>query len=286
MLVSTKTMLREARAGGYAVGAFNTSDLEITQAIVAAAVEQKSPVILQTSEKAIDYAGLSQIAQIMIEAAKQAPVPVAVHLDHGKSIERAKECFEAGYTSAMIDVSRHDFAENIKMCQAVVKLADAHEASVEAELGVISGKEDYVAALKSQLTDPDEAVVFVAETGIDSLAVSIGNAHGIPSADEIFDLERLETISQKVRIPLVLHGASSTHHSRIKRAIALGVAKINIDTDVRLAFNNNLRHFLTTHPDVYDPRDILTEAAAGVRKVVAHKMELFGSVNKAGGAHV
>lgn len=281
MLVTTKEMLKKARREGYAVGAFNTSDLEITKAIITAAVESKSPVILQTSEKAIDYAGLEQIAQIMIEAAKTAPVPVAVHLDHGKSAERAKTCFEVGYTSAMIDASHHDFEENIALTKKVVGYAQKCGASVEAELGVISGKEDYVKALKSKLTDPDEAVVFVGETGIDSLAVSIGNAHGIPSANEIFDIDRLEAIGRKVKLPLVLHGASSTHPARIKRAIELGVAKINIDTDVRLAFSNNLRHFLVAHPDVYDPREILGNAAEGVTKVVMHKMKLFGSAGKA-----
>lgn len=281
MLVNTKEMLIEARKKGYAVGAFNTSDLEITKAIVAAAVESKSPVILQTSEKAIDYAGLTQIAQIMLQAAVEAPVPIAVHLDHGKSFERAKECFAAGYTSAMIDASRLDFDGNIELCQKVVKIARPKNATVEAELGVISGKEDYVKALTSKLTDPDEAVVFVAETGVDSLAVSIGNAHGIPSAHEVFDLDRLEAISRKVSLPLVLHGASSTHHSRITRAIELGVAKINIDTDVRLAFSNNLRLFLESHPDVYDPRDIMTQASEGVKKLVMKKMSLFGSVGQA-----
>ncbi len=281
MLVTTKEMLRKARKEGYAVGAFNTSDLEITRAIIDAAIEQKSPVIIQTSEKAIDYAGLTQIAEIMEQAAQAAPVPVAVHLDHGKSFERAKECIEHGYTSVMIDASRLDMEANIELCQKVVRLAHAHHVTVEAELGVISGKEDYVKALASSLTDPDEAVVFVAETGVDSLAVSIGNAHGKPSATEIFDLDRLEAISRKVSLPLVLHGASSTHHTRITRAIELGVAKINIDTDVRVAFSSNLRHFLQTHPDAYDPREIMTGASDGVKKVVAHKMQLFGSAGKA-----
>lgn len=281
MLVNTKEMLVTARKKGYAVGAFNTSDLEITQAIIAAAEAQNSPVIIQTSEKAIDYAGLRQIAQIMLTAAKAAKVPVAVHLDHGKSFERARECFEAGYTSAMIDSSRLDFDGNIEVVQRVVAIAHPRRQTVEAELGVISGQEDYVKALATKLTDPDEAVVFVAETNCDSLAVSIGNAHGVPAANELFDLERLEAISRKVSIPLVLHGASSTHPTRIKRAIELGVAKINIDTDVRLAFNHNLRHFLVTHPDAYDPRDIITEATVGVRQVVAHKMRLFGSSGRA-----
>lgn len=281
MLVNTKEMLQEARANGYAVGAFNTSDLEISQAIIAAATEAKSPVIIQTSEKAIDYAGLETIAGIMRQLAEEVPVPVAVNLDHGKSYERAKECIAVGYTAVMIDASRHDWDGNLELTKKVVALARKHNVSVEAELGVISGKEDYVQALKSALTDPDQAVVFVHETGCDSLAVSIGNAHGIPNAKEIFDLDRLEAISQKVTLPLVLHGASSTHASRIKRAIELGVAKINIDTDVRLAFANNLRHFMVSHPDVYDPRELIGQAAEGVKKVVMHKMKLFGSANKA-----
>lgn len=281
MLVTTKEILVKARAGGYAIGAFNTSDLEITQAIIDAAIEQNSPVIVQTSEKAIDYAGLPQIADIMISLAKEAPVPVAVHLDHGKSFERAEACLAAGFTSVMIDASRLDYEENVALVQKVVALAHPKHASVEAELGVISGKEDYVAALESKLTDPDQAVEFIERTHCDALAVSIGNAHGIPNAEEIFDLDRLEKIGQKVSLPLVLHGASSTHPMRIKSAIGHGVAKINIDTDIRLAFNNSLRDFLAAHPDVYDPREILGEAADGVKKVVAHKMQLFGSAGQA-----
>ncbi len=279
MLVTTKAMLIQAREKGYAVGAFNTSDLEITKAIIAAATLQKSPVIIQTSEKAIDYAGLEQISAIMRQAAEEAPVPVAVHLDHGKSLERAKECIEAGYTSVMIDASHHDYEGNVALTQSVVKIAHPRHVSVEAELGIISGKEDYIKALESKLTDPDQAVEFVKLTGLDTLAVSIGNAHGVPSADEIFDIDRLAKIGEKVHLPLVLHGASSTHPMRIKRAIELGVAKINIDTDVRLAFSNDLRQFLDHHPDVYDSREILGHAAEAVTKVVARKMELFGSVN-------
>jgi fructose-bisphosphate aldolase class II len=281
MLVNTTEMLKKARKHGYAVGAFNTSDLEMSRAIIDAAIEQDSPIIVQASEKAIDYAGLEELAAILHSLAEKAPVPIAIHLDHGKSFERAESCLAVGFTSVMIDASRLNYEENIALVRKVVGIAHPKKASVEAELGVISGKEDYVTALASQLTDPDQAVEFVEKTNADSLAVSIGNAHGIPNAKEIFDLERLEVIGQKVKIPLVLHGASSTHHSRIKRAIAVGVAKINIDTDVRLAFNNDLREFLTEHPDVYDPREMIGKAAEGVKRVVAHKLELFGSAGMA-----
>jgi fructose-bisphosphate aldolase, class II len=281
MLVNTKEMLEKARAKGYAVGAFNASDLEMSRAIIDAAIEQESPVIIQTSEKAIDYAGLEEISAIMHSLAEKAPVPVAIHLDHGKSYERAKACLSIGYSSIMIDASRLTYDENIALVKKVIAIAHPKHATVEAELGVISGKEDYVKALESQLTDPDQAVEFVAKTKADSLAVSIGNAHGIPNTKEIFDIDRLEVISKKIAIPLVLHGASSTHPARIKRAIELGVAKINIDTDVRLAFNDDLRHFLSTHPDVYDPREMIGVAAEGVKRVVAHKMDLFGSARMA-----
>lgn len=280
MLVNTREMLKEARKHGYAVGAFNTSDLEITKAIIAGAIEARSPVILQTSEKAIDYAGLNDIAAILLNEAHSAPVPVAVHLDHGKSLTSAEDCLRAGYTSVMIDASRLDYKANITLTKQVVSLAHTKKASVEAELGVISGKEDYIEALQSRLTDPNQAEEFVSQTKVDSLAVSIGNAHGIPSVKEIFDLDRLEGISKKVSVPLVLHGASSTHPKRIKRAIELGVAKINIDTDVRLAFNNSLRAFLIAHPDVYDPREILGATAEGIKKIVIKKMTLFGSTHK------
>ncbi len=281
MLVNTIEMLKNARKHGYAVGAFNTCDLEISQAIIDTATKLNSPVIIQTSEKAIDYAGIEAIYGILLTLAKAAPVPVAIHLDHGKSVERAKQCIEIGYSSVMIDTSVLDYDENVKAAQAVVAMAHPKHVSVEAELGVLSGKEDYVAALESKMTKPNQAVEFIEKTGVDSLAISIGNAHGVPSAKEIFDLFRLEEIAKKVSIPLVLHGASSTPPARIKRAIELGIAKINIDTDLRLGFNNDLRAFLESHPDAYDPREILTKATEGVRKVVAKKMALFGSVNQA-----
>lgn len=281
MIETANNILPKARAGGYAVGAFNTSDLEISRAIIEAANELRSPVIVQTSEKAIDYAGLATIAGIIKQLANEVAIPVVLHLDHGKSLERAEQCIEVGYTSLMIDASRLDYSGNTKLTREVADLAHRHHVSVEAELGIIFGNEDYVEATKSKLTDPDQAVSFVEETGIDSLAVSIGNAHGIPQDDEIFDLERLEQISQGVKVPLVLHGASSTHPSRIKRAIELGVAKINIDTDVRLAFNHDLRQFLKSHPDIYDPREIMSSASEGVKAVVKRKIQLFGSANKA-----
>ena len=281
MLVNTNEILKDARKNGYAIGAFNTSDLEISKAIIEAAVKKNSPVIIQSSEKAIDYAGLAELAVIMRQLAEAASVPVAVHLDHGKSFERAKDCISHGYTSVMIDASALNYEENIALVQKVVAIAKPKDVSVEAELGVISGKEDYVKALESKLTHPEQAVEFVTRTGCTSLAVSIGNAHGVPEAEEIFDLDRLEKISQLVALPLVLHGASSTHPSRIKRAIEFGVAKINIDTDVRMAFNHDLRAFLATHPDVYDTREILASASEGVKRVVMHKMDLFGSTGKA-----
>ncbi len=282
MLVNTLSLLRQARAKGYAIGAFNTSDLEISQGIIEAAVELRSPVILQTSEKAIEYAGLKTLVAMLTSLAEEAPIPVAIHLDHGRSVEIALQAIEAGFTSVMIDTSKDSYAKNVEQVQAVVKVAHKQQIAVEAELGSITGKEDYIEALKSRLTDPDQAAEFVELTGCDSLAVSIGNAHGKPNATEIFDLDRLRLIASKVKIPLVLHGASSTHPARISAAIQAGIAKINIDTDVRLAFSGELREFLARHPEAYDPREYLGSAREAVRKLVLHRIDQFGSANQGG----
>lgn len=281
MLVNSKLILKKAQKGGYAIGQFNTSNLEITQAIIKAAEKMKAPVFVATSEKAIDYAGLDELAGLIKSMAQKVKVPIILHLDHGTSLDIVKKCIQVGYTSVMLDASKRSFNENIRLTKKVVQLAKAKNVSIESELGALAGKEDYIKSLKSIMTDPNQAVEFVKKTGIDSLAVSIGNIHGIPLPYEKLDFIRLKAIQHKVKIPLVLHGASSTAPAKIKKAIKFGICKINIDTDLRLAFAHSLRKTLAKDKNLFDPRTILASSREAIKKVVKAKIRLFGSRNKA-----
>jgi fructose-bisphosphate aldolase class II len=281
MLVTLREILPRARREGYAVGAFNTANMEITQAIIEAAEEERSPVIIQTSEKAIEYAGLGVLFGMIKTLAMSTRVPIVIHLDHGKTISVIDEVMEAGYTSVMIDASQVPEEERIKVAKEVAAKAHAKGLSVEGERDQLRGKEDDVKGAEGKLTEPDEAFRFVKETGIDAFAVSIGNAHGKPLPNEQLDLNRLGRIAERVDIPLTLHGASSTPEPLIKKAISLGVAKINIDTDLRVAFTGALRDILSNHPEIYDPREELGPAREAVKQMVREKMKVFGSSGKA-----
>lgn len=282
-LTTTSELLARARQGGYAVGAFNCNNMEIAQAIVAAAEEEKAPVILQASQGAIKYAGLKYATALMHLAAREAGVPVAVHLDHGTSFEQAVQCIAAGFTSVMIDGSRFPLKENISLTRRVVEVAGSVGASVEGELGKIGGTEDdiTVSDREAAFTDPQEARQFVEETGIDSLAVAIGTAHGIYRGEPRLDFDRLRQIREVVDVPLVLHGSSGVPDQAIRQAIALGICKVNIDTNVRQAFVEGVREVLAARPEEIDPRKILGPAREKMQKVVAEKIRLFGSSSKA-----
>jgi fructose-bisphosphate aldolase class II len=300
MLVVGKELLLAARRGGYAVGAFNIQNLESLLAVVEAAVEERSPVIVAVTPGAIKYAGLNHLAGLAKAAAESAPVPMALHLDHGEDIETVRKCLEAGFTSVMIDGSHLPFEENVALTRKVVELAHLRGVSVEGELGKLAGVEEREAVL----TDPDEAKEFVERTGVDALAVSIGTSHGAYKfkGEPRLDFERLRVIREKVDVPLVLHGASSVPQwiiekatkygaeltgakgipeDHIKRAIELGITKINIDTDMRLAFTATVREVLANQPKEFDPRKILGPAKEAMKEVVKAKMRLFGSSGKA-----
>ncbi len=306
MFVSTKSMLKKARREGYAVGAFNTSNLEFTKAIIRAAEDLKSPVIIQTSTSAINYAGLLEIKSIVESLARKAKVPVALHLDHGPSVEWARDCLRAGYSSVMIDASSSSFKDNVAVTKKVVLAASKYKASVEAELGALQGIEDEVnvSSKDAFLTDPDEALDFVRRTGCDSLAVAIGTSHGPYKfkGKSRLDFNRLKHISEKVSIPLVLHGAScipvrelkkakkygavigdahGLSNADLKKAVSLGISKVNIDSDLRLVFNASLREFLFKHPEVYDPRTILSYTNEAIYNFVRKKILVLGSAGKA-----
>jgi fructose-bisphosphate aldolase class II len=276
MLVSSRDIILKAQRESYAVGAFNTSDLEITKAIILAAERMRSPVIVETTEHAIGYAGLENIAEIVKTAAENSSIPVALHLDHGTSIERIKDCIAAGYTSVMFDGSYMPYEENIKLTSEAVKIAHANNIPCEGELGSM-GK---VGFKESEETDPFEVKEFIDRTSVDFLAVSIGSTHGIDKEEKL-NIELLKEIRQKTDIPLVLHGSSGVSDEDIKLAISEGISKINVDTDIRFTFIRELRKVLEENPDLNDPRSVLNPAIRAVEKLVENRIKLFGSADKA-----
>lgn len=286
MFLPAKKILLDARKRGYAVGAFNTFNLETTQAIISAAIAKKSPVIVNVSETAIEYAGLGAIAAIIKslggqEAAKK--IPMAIQVDHGKNFERFGGYIKAGFTALMIDASRFSYKENISLTAKTVKLAHKHKISVQGELGAVpyKGEEAKFSAWDKAMTDPAQAKDFVGKTSVDYLAVAIGNAHGFYKERAELDFDRLEKISRLVKIPLVLHGASDFPDNRVKDAIRRGVALFHIDTDIRVAFSFALKEYLRKNPAEYDPRKILAFVREKTQKAVERKMEVFGSAGKA-----
>lgn len=283
MLVSGKAILQKAHEEGYAVGAFNTSNLEMTQAIIEAAEELNSPVIIQTSQSAITYATSEGIATIVRTLAEKATVPVALHLDHGTDYDVVMKCLRDGWTSVMFDGSKYEFEQNIEITKNVCGIAHPMGVSVEAELGKIGGVEDHVKVemKDATMTDPDEAVEFVEKTGVDYLAIAVGTAHGVYAGDPELDFDRIETIKKRVNIPIVLHGASGVPEADIKKAVSLGVNKINIDTDLRVAFQKSMHKFVAEKPEVYDPRKMLAPTKDAIKEVVKAKMQMFGSAGRA-----
>ncbi len=315
MLVNFNKILASARRGKYAVGGFNINNLETAQGIIAAAVHLRAPVILQTSEGALEYAGLEYLAAIGHVAAElHARLPVVLHLDHGKDEVLVERVIKSGwYSSVMIDASRYDFKKNCTVTARIVELAHRRGMSVEAELGPIMGQEDLVSVSKkaAAFTDPTQVRKFIAATKCDALAISIGTAHGAvkyaPGEKPALDFARLKQIAAVSKIPLVLHGASSLPHelltelhascavtgdchrihnaigvpeSHIKKSIALGICKVNVDTDLRIAFTAAVRNKLLTDAAFIDPRKLLTPARDAVQKIVEKKMTLFGCRQK------
>ena len=281
MLVNAKKLLSKANKDGYAVGAFNTCNLEITKAIISATESMKSPVIISTSEGEINYFGLEYISRIVHIAAHNAKVPVALHLDHGTSLKMALMCIKTGYTSVHIDGSGLSYDQNTALTLSVAKIAHKEGVSVEGELGHIEEHSEVhkskVKDLKIQKTNPDQAKIFVKETGIDSLAVCIGNAHGLYEDKKKLDFDLLKKIRENVKIPLVLHGGSGIPEKDIKKAIKLGVRKININTELRLSFTGSLREALDENPDEVVPYKIFPKVIQTAKRTVEEKIKLFGS---------
>ena len=307
MFSTYNQLLKQAAKKNYAVGAFNINNLEFLHAVVSAAEEERSPVIIQTSEGALGYAGLEELAAMVHVVARRTKVPVVYHLDHGKDVELITYIIKSGlYQSVMFDGSSLSYEENVRQTAKLAKLAHKQGVAIEAELGAIAGIEDFVSVAEqdAHLTNPEQAKEFVARTGCDSLAIAIGTSHGAFKFSEAskLDFKRLEHINKTVDLPLVLHGASGiptniknqcvkygckiadakgVSDAHIKKAVSFGINKINIDSDLRIAFDAGVRKFLSENPEVIDPRKILEPATELMQNVVQQKMRIFGSAGKA-----
>jgi fructose-bisphosphate aldolase class II len=269
--------------GHYAVASFNILNLEMIQGILEAAVEERSPVIVAVSQKGIDHAGLEQAAEMVKVAARLTPVPVVLHLDHGRDFRQAAICLGGGFTSLMIDGSALPFDENVAISRRVVEMAHAFDVPVEAELGRIAGKEDDIIVSDSEaaMTDPQEARRFVELTGVDWLSVAVGSVHLLTTRTAQLDLERISAIKEAAGIPLVLHGGSGIPDEAVQEAIARGICKINIATHVNRAFLAAMSRALAANSQAVDPREILDEGRQAIKEAVREKLRLFGSSGKA-----
>jgi len=305
MLVTNKEIQIEAQKGKYAVGAFNTSNIEITQAIIEAHEEMNAPVIVAASTSAIKYCGIDILSSVVRKMAEKAKIPVSLHLDHGTDYNLIVDCVRNGWTSIMIDGSHAPLEENIALTAEIVKICHAVGISVEAELGRLGGIEDEIAVDEkdARLTDTDEAEKFITETQCDTLAIAIGTSHGAYKfkGESKLAFYRLEEIRNRIETPLVLHGASSVIPEvvakankfganlgaakgvpveDIKKAISLGITKVNIDTDLRLAFTAGVREIISQKPEVFDPRKIIGAGREDIKNVVKNKIDVLGCAGK------
>jgi fructose-bisphosphate aldolase class II len=308
-LVTTKKMFAMAYKNGYAIGAFNVNNMEITQGIIQAVAEEKSPLILQISRGAREYASNSYLMAIINVAVKENPdIPIATHLDHGDNFETCKQFVDDGFTSVMIDASKLPFEENIKETQKVVKYAHDHGVVVEAELGQLGGIEEHVVGVddvEKHLTDPDQVVEFVGKTGVDSLAIAVGTSHGAYKfkTEPKLAFDRIQEIQKKLPgFPLVMHGSSSVlkefvdlinkyggkmpnamgvPESAISKAAKMAICKVNIDTDLRMAMTAKIRQVFAEKPAEFDPRKYLGPARDAIKAMVKHKLQVLGCSGKA-----
>ncbi|ELH3004605.1 tagatose bisphosphate family class II aldolase [Vibrio vulnificus] len=281
-LISSREMLKRAQLGGYAVPAFNIHNLETVQVVVETASEMGSPVILAGTPGTYDYAGTDYLISICKEAAHKHSIPLVLHLDHHEDLQDIRNKVEHGIRSVMIDGSHHAFDQNIDIVRLVVQYCNRFDASVEAELGRLGGQEDdlIVDSADALMTDPASAAEFVRRTGIDSLAVAIGTAHGLYKAEPKLDFARLEKIRSVVDIPLVLHGASGVPDEMVRRCIELGVCKVNVATELKIAFADAVKGHFAEHPDANDPRKYITPGKAAMKRVVMDKIRMCGSEGK------
>ena len=283
MILSTREMLLKAQREGYAVPAFNIHNMETLQVVAETAMEMKSPVIIAGTPSTIeDYAGPDYIKAMAEVAANKYDIPIAIHLDHFEDVEAIKRDIDIGFKSCMIDASKYEFEKNIEIVKDVVEYAHKFDAVVEAELGKLGGREDdiEVDAKDAMYTNPDDALEFVNRTGVDSLAIAIGTAHGLYKGEPKLDFERLKEIREKVNVPLVLHGASDVPDELVEKAISLGICKVNIATDLKVPFSDAVKEYFKENPKSNDPRKYMTPGKEAMKKIVEHKIRVCGSENR------
>ena len=281
-ILSTREMLKKAQREGYAVPAFNIHNLETLQVVVDTANEMRSPVILAGTPSTIVYAEGENIVALAKVAAKKYDIPIAIHLDHFEDKEAIKHYVDIGFKSAMIDASHESYEDNINIVKEVVEYAHRYDTTVEAELGRLGGREDdlVVDEKDAMYTNPEQARDFVEKTGIDSLAVAIGTAHGLYKGEPKLDFDRLKEIREVVDVPLVLHGASDVPDELMKKAISLGICKVNVATDLKIPFSDAVKEYFIENPDANDPRKYMTPGKAAMKKIVEHKIRVCGSENR------
>lgn len=281
-LSNTKDMILDAQKNSYAVPAFNIHNLETIQTVLETCEKLKSPVILAATPSTVDYANKEYLIAITQKAMEKVTIPFTFHLDHFENVKNIKNIISEGCRSVMIDASKHPFEENIAIVKDVVDFAHACGATVEAELGKLGGQEDdlNVDEKDAFFTDPDEAVEFVERTGIDTLAVAIGTAHGLYKKEPKLDFERLAKIRKVIDIPLVLHGASGVPFEAVQKAIDLGICKVNIATELKIPFSSAIKGYFTKHPDASDPRKYLIPAKEAMAKVIEEKVKMCKSAQK------
>lgn len=280
-LVTSEKMLLDAQKGNYAVGAFNVENMEMVKAVIQAAEEIKAPVMLQTTPSTVKYGSLETFAGIVKAEAAKATVPVCLHLDHGSSFELAVQAMKAGYTSVMIDGSHEDFEGNVAVTKKVADVAKAYGVTVEAELGKVGGKEDDLEAEADTNTDPQEAKEFVERTGVTSLAIAIGTAHGFYAGTPVLDKDRVTEVKKVVSVPLVLHGASGLSEEDVKECVANGMCKVNFATELRVAYTDACKKLLAEKPETFDPKKLGVVAIEAVKELVKGRMKMCGCDGKA-----
>lgn len=282
-LVSSTPLLQHARANGYCIGAFNVHTLEMLQAVVEAAVETDSPLILQSTVGTVKHLGADYIAAAAQTAAKLHKIPIALHLDHCTDFSLIVQCIRAGYTSVMIDASHSPFEENVEQTRKVVEVALAAGVNVEAELGKVGGVEDEIVVGEEEATlaDPEECERFVELTGVPTLAPAIGTAHGIYKGEPNIAFDRIEQIAQRVSVPLVLHGGSGIPEDQVRRCVSLGMSKMNIATELRNAFSEAIKKVFAENPEENDPRKYMVPAKETLKQLAMDRMKLVGAAGQA-----
>ena len=284
MLVNARDILQSAARDHYAVGHFNINNLETIQGIIAGAAAKRAPVILAVSKSAAAYGGLENLSTLVKIFAEKVDIPVILNLDHGPTVALAKECIDAGFTNVMLDASSQPYEENVRLTREVIAYAHPRGVTVEAEIGTLAGIEDNVnvAADDARYTTVEEAVRFATDTGLDSLAIAIGTAHGVYHSQPKLNFDRLSEIHQALpTTPLVLHGSSGVNLESLREAISRGIAKVNIDTDLRQAFLRTINAKMNTEPESVDLREILGSGRDAIQRVVEEKIDIFGSAGKA-----